>query len=455
VFLCGAWMVPSETSAMVSVVSGNDPVEDQGWPIGVVDVANLPTRTGYWIGPGFGSGQYMFQYHCETTEQFNEALEVFSKILAPRLELLIFDGAPGGPPTNKSRTDWEFEAWVPADFFRFQNVLRLVGEPPTSGGISEKYLVLPVPRITVYTGSGGPINLGKVKIPANLSVVDKRVETSEYKASKGGVVRVTVYDMPTGQVIRGAGVSVVQGHSPDARARYDAKTDDRGTALFQDIGPGLYEITLSAPGYSTRKLGNYWNRGQTLEIYNAALVIAEDIAGTVKDINGKPLQGVKVEARSTTGIDGLGYATVGADATTDEEGRFELKGLPRGRVGDLTVWKEGYYRAHGAGCDVPTEHVQVTMDYAGVIRGRVKGIDEQVAKGEVNVSLDPEGDPIGKWGGSMQCGADGKFEFAGAPAGRYILKASGQRGVEVTKTIDFKPAKPGDTLEIDLELTEP
>ena len=35
---------------------GNDPVKDQNWRVGAVDVANLKSRIAYWHGPHLSDG---------------------------------------------------------------------------------------------------------------------------------------------------------------------------------------------------------------------------------------------------------------------------------------------------------------------------------------------------------------------------------------------------------------
>ncbi len=226
---------------------------------------------------------------------------------------------------------------------------------------------------------------------------------------------------------------------------------------------GTYAVTLRHKGYASRGLRRYRNRGRTLEIYHATLAKAGSISGTVKGIDGKPLAGLKIEAKDTVGIDGRGYATyrypTEVTDVTDKNGRFEIGGLPKaGYVHRLHVSKEGYHQISGGECEVPAGDIQITMDYAGVIRGRVKGLERRSPGQEIHVNLQPEGGrQIGKYGGITTCKADGTFKFRNVPSGRYVIRPTGSPAREEEnrnqprKTIDFKPAKPGEILEIDLE----
>src|SRR4051794_6820128 len=77
--------------AMILSGRGNDPVRDNNWPAGAIDVANLKTRLGWWEGPPFGGGEHHFCYRGDTAA-FQQALAAFAAIRAPRLELIVQPG---------------------------------------------------------------------------------------------------------------------------------------------------------------------------------------------------------------------------------------------------------------------------------------------------------------------------------------------------------------------------
>jgi hypothetical protein len=60
------------------------------------------------------------------------------------------------------------------------------------------------------------------------------------------------------------------------------------------------------------------------------------------------------------------------------------------------------------------------MTRTGVVRGKVLADEKELAN--THVHIEQQGHRgIGSWGGSMQCGKDGSFEFKGVPPGEYLL----------------------------------
>src|SRR4051794_22900784 len=88
ILLFTAIAAPS-AQAMVEVGFGNEPVGDRSWRVGSRDVANLPTRFGYWNGGLLEVNHFLYRGN---SQQFTEALTLFAKIRAPLLELYVHDG---------------------------------------------------------------------------------------------------------------------------------------------------------------------------------------------------------------------------------------------------------------------------------------------------------------------------------------------------------------------------
>lgn len=452
-----AAVAPPRAEALI-MVGGKGFMNDPGWPDGALPMANLKTRIAWWEGPPFGGGDYHFQYLGKETEQFNDALAVFAGILVPRLELVVMDGMPTGGPGEQKRIDWDFEVWVPESFYHLNckpGDLFMADSP-------WYHQPLPPPRVTLYLGGENPIAWEKVKVPGKLTVIDKRVESSEVKDSKGGVVSAVVREMASGKVIHGATLMLVQYAPQTAATTRTLTTDATGAAVLRDLLKGSYEVKASAEGFVGRGAGYYQCIGRNVECYDIALAKPAALRGVVKDGAGKPLEGVKIEARETVGLDGRGYKAGGRGVLTDAQGRFELAGLPRGYT-NLWASKQGYYyfsrEIHEVGAPTysgkPNE-LEIVMGHSATISGKVKGLEKAKAeKAEVMVKLDPVGDPIGKWGGTMTVKEDGSFEFKGVPAGKYVLHASlnptseKREAAQPRVTIDFK----GDeSRQIELEL---
>ena len=116
---------------LISVVKGNKPVENMGWPLGTTNITNLKSRLGYIEGPPFGGGMYEFFYRCGNTAEFNEILKSFAAIRAPEVELVVHDGPEHvfwfegdmnkRIPQPETRIDWKFLAWVPYNWHRLNN----------------------------------------------------------------------------------------------------------------------------------------------------------------------------------------------------------------------------------------------------------------------------------------------------------------------------------------------
>src|SRR5690348_1330198 len=77
--------------ALILTFKGNAPVDDRGWPAGSVDLANLKTRAGYWEGPPFGGGRYVFEYQGDN-KALQQAIDLLAKIKSPELRVIIHEG---------------------------------------------------------------------------------------------------------------------------------------------------------------------------------------------------------------------------------------------------------------------------------------------------------------------------------------------------------------------------
>jgi hypothetical protein len=418
-------LCPTASFGLILFGEGNDPIADPGWPLGAVEVANLPTRVAYWEGPPFGGGQYQFLYRCRTTEEFNQALNTFASIRAPKLELVLHDGPRFGylyeqwdPPSEpEDPVHWTFTLWNPESWHRHHNIVngyRPSGQP------------VPAPRLDVYIG-GGPITWEDVRVPAGLVVIDQRAESAPIKPVGGGLLRGDVFDICTGKPIPGAGIALVSlAEDEDRPDAIRAKADRLGSFQIEKIPRGRYEVVITADGYVSRRAGRYANRGTTYHELVAELAPPASIEGLVTDLEGKPIAGAEVYATDVFGIDGREYPTPDAEpAATDAEGRFEVHSLPIGfvqvrcRVPSMHLAKLSCEI-----CEVPGKPIELTMEGTGTLRGKVVDENGNIPAGEVNVEVRPVGDPIGKWGGGMQCEADGSFEITGVPPDEYLVSSN-------------------------------
>jgi hypothetical protein len=447
-----------ECSALITGGFGNDPVQDQGWPAGSLDVANLESRVGWWEGPPFGGGMYVFLYRDKDTAAVNQALVKFSQIKSSKLEVVLHDGPyesfwlrdhqkPADEAQPKARVDWTFTVWRPESWHRLYN------DPRSAFSSDRKEFRQPVdpPRIDIYIGDGS-IKFGALKLPETITVRDERQEAAPVKLEGGSLIRGRVTDMLTGKPIAKAEVQAVktiakpEGGYETQRVAH-AVTDDTGNYELSKLDPAARSIGIRAAGYASRSVEVDAGEKPVYRMVDAELAPEASISGRVVNEVGDPIAGVIVSTTTTLAVDGRGYASAGyRKAETNNEGRFDLKDLPRGYV-QLSYRKDRYYHTPlGELLAVPGETVEITMVRTGTIRGKVTAAGKPVS--DTSVMLEQEGKKegtwggVGTWGGGMNTNAEGHFEFAGAPPGNYRIQANGQ-----TKTITLAG---GETAEVEL-----
>jgi len=445
-------LCPTACFGLREIAEGNSPIGDPGWPLGAVDVANLPTRAAFSeFAFLVGGGSYEFLYRCRTTEEFNQALNALASIRAPRLELVLHDGPRFGylfeqwePPSEpEDPIHWTFTVWNPESWHRIHN--RINGYLPSGQPV-------PAPRLDVYIG-GGPITWEEVRVPAGLVVIDQRAESAPIKPVGGGLLRGDVFDICTGKPIPGAGIALVSLEEDEDRPdAIRARADRLGSFQIERIPRGRYDVAITADGYVSRRAGRYANRSITYHELVAELARPASIEGRVTDLEGEPIAGAEVYATDTFGIDGQEYPTPEAEpAVTDAEGRFEIHSLPIGfvQVG-CRVPSMRLARPTREICQVPGKPIELTMAGTGTLRGKVVDANGNVPAGEVYVEVRPVGDAIGKWGGTIRCEADGSFEVTGVPPDEYLVSTDpGPRMGQDTDAIRVS-VEAGKTLELEI-----
>ena len=163
------------------------------------------------------------------------------------------------------------------------------------------------------------------------------------------------------------------------------------------------------------------------------------LQGRVMGPDGAPASGVAVTAAEDGAVGGsfvptlvvLQNAKGDGWATTDEQGRFDLRVHPA--VHHLHFRKPGYapqlVRGHDPRSGQP---LQVTLEPAAFVRGRLSQADGRgVAGAHVRVAS-----PSGSAGGNAVTGADGTFEVRDLAPGDYsVLLAHEPLGIRQTRTV--------------------
>ncbi len=416
-------------SALIIGGTGNKPVRDAGWPREAMGVANLKTRIAWWEGPPFGGGEWHFEYRGVTAD-FQAAVESFSKVLAPRLELVVHGGKhksfwiKTSEKQADASVDWVFTVWVPANWNRLYN------SPRSYFSSDQPNFRQPVaaPRLDVYVG--GSIDWDAVRVPSNVVITDRRLEANGFSPDAGGAMRGNVWDMATGKPIAGA-----RSRGGD-EAKTTGDTDADGRFTIERIPPGGYYIAVDADGYAPKLIGWATVNATSFQHYEVVLSQSRDLGGQVVDADNQPLADVKVRLSNVVGLDGLGYPPGGESTiTTGADGQFAFDALPEGIV-QLACYKDGYYynpvlNVH----NIEDSPLTLKMVRSGVVRVSVVDAQGEPVTSRFIVELEPEGGSrVGSWSGSSNIGGDGTVTFKGVPPGRYVVFGKPNPGRANAKT---------------------
>ncbi|MBN2591301.1 MAG: carboxypeptidase regulatory-like domain-containing protein [Sedimentisphaerales bacterium] len=425
------------------IVGGAGPMHQFGSFNGALEVANLPTRYGWWEGPPFGGGEYHFLYRCENTNQFNQALKLFAAIENGELELALHNGPGKDYVIQEGRLDWSFMTWVPSSWNSLNNSSREIYYPDgseTTKPVPVAKKIMPVPRIDLYLSKENPIVWKDVIVPENVKVIDLRPGSIDKKFEGKGLVRGKVIDIETKKPLANARVTLYRrfedtenNGSIQWNEYKQVSTDSKGLCRIAQIPLGYYQITAAADGYVELDLDVFNNTIAECYDFEIALAKPYTISGIVVDETGKPVKGIGIIADDFLGPDGNEY-NLKADnpVLTDENGKFEIPDLPQG-FASLRCRTEDLHQADSIFLrhQIPsTKEIKLTVTGTGIVRGKVLDKNGKIPSGEVHVQICPPGEQIGKWGGSMRLKEDGTFEFKGVPPGEYYV------GTDVMLTIE-------------------
>ena len=428
--------------ALILTGTGNKPVNDPGWPSGAVDVANLPSRIGWWEGPPFGGGEWHFEFKGKT-DAFQQALDAFSKVKAPVLDLFVHDGTQNSfvlDPNHKTTNniDWTFTVWVPD---RWQ-ALYGSDHPIMSSDDPNAGKAMPAPRIDLYVGGNSQVAFDQVKVPRNVTLHDERASTAGVDASAGTVFRVMVSDARSGLPLPGATVTVT---TRDEKGRYtkpltNAVSDAKGIAMVTGLSAGVFQISARAPGYVEAAVAYGDYPEHSFQKFEVALAKAGAVSGTAVDENGAGVPGIHIIAANTLIATNVPYRTLNKpEATTDSAGRFTLADLPVGLV-QIWVQSTNYFQANIFKYEpVPATGLSIGVRPSGSLLVRVVDADghgiQQWKQQQIQINVTPStGAVLGSWGGSANVGSDGTYFFSGVHPATYVvsvLNSTSQKRVTV------------------------
>jgi hypothetical protein len=447
----------SPSRALVEV-GGKEPVNDQNWPVGTLEVANHKSRLIYHTG-GRGNATMGFIYRGNT-ETLGDVLAKFAQIKAPDLLLVVHDGVgeswlleTGRNKGSKDNTfDWEFTVWSPPGYYR------LASEPDSF--LRSQYGELPPPRLDVYVAEGR-VDWDRVQVPQGLRVIDERAIAHGYKPEDGSVISGVAYDMITSKPV--AGVELTIERHVDHPAAGEATTEKVASAVadadgrfeLKNIPAGGYYVILRAAGYASRLLEFETFSAHTFKSFPASrLCPAVEVTGKVIGDGNKPLEGVKVRLGGAISLDGHGYSIPdGHETLTDASGSFTFSALPRGEA-YFHLSAEGQHQIPPLGqkADLPgAAPLTLKMSATGTIHVTAKAAADGSPLVGASINIWPEaGLKVGTWGGTANLQDDGTFTFLNVPPGKYL--ASTDPSAQFSRTATGTPfeVKAGQTVEVEL-----
>jgi hypothetical protein len=270
----------------------------------------------------------------------------------------------------------------------------------------------------------------------------------------------TVVDAVSGQPLRAAQVRLrgLPGANPGAivSQALTTVTDASGKFAFAGLAAGRYFLLASHDGYVNDGV-NPGSRGDLLTVGPGAcatdvvlrLLPGGVVAGHVTNESAKPLRGVAVQAMRSEYSHGRRELRDAGHTATNEAGEYRIAGLPAGRyyiraqvpgslapkAGSDRAYVPQFYPAATAHAHAVALPLHAGGELAGIdlnfvpvhtvrIRGRVVDARTSLPVKEAEITLlSDEGETTFAEGKDFSVGGQASFEFAGVPAGSYVVVA--------------------------------
>jgi hypothetical protein len=299
----------------------------------------------------------------------------------------------------------------------------------------------------VFLSEHGLIDWNKVTIPKGIQVIDRRGSAAGIAPGQGAVIAGNVFDMATGKPLANALITIDAGKAGGKRdAVAWVHADAGGRFVMKGVAAGNYRIAASAKGYAPLVIGYESVVPDSYHPFDdVELSPLTSMSGTVVDEAGKPVAGAQVVPSSVMGINGFGYRLPEeVQATTDAQGHFELAGLPRG-FARVQCRATGLYAPMGDLHQTPDKTISIRMVATGTVKGKVVDANGRAVFAYVTLSVEADGEHVGKWGASLQTQPDGTFEIKEVPAGNYYISAQRKTEpgtkVEAAKSVTVEGGK--------------
>lgn len=251
--------------------------------------------------------------------------------------------------------------------------------------------------------------------------------------SKGGLLEVVVTEADSKQPVENASISI---REPRNKQWFNARSDKDGIARIR-LAPGGYQMSGAyKQGFtSNRRQENITIEDGKTKILAWQLSSQPKITGIVRDIAGKPLEGVKLKICPMGGRE---------DSTSDADGKFELSWDPgrwseRETIFCLVARHEQLNLAAAEEISEDIKRLDIKLKPSVIFEGKVEDPDGKgIANARINVMLRMSnwGSPIERDGDIARTDSNGNFQIRAIPGEhKYNINARaegyGQTDVDV------------------------
>lgn len=238
---------------------------------------------------------------------------------------------------------------------------------------------------------------------------DTPAQQLDFELDPGGArVSGVVHDLEGGPIAN-ARVQAVDPRG-DLLGSSVAHTDDSG-GFELSLTPGAVLLEVAADGYArAQHETTVPSAGVEIELIAAARIVGE----VVERHSGRPIAGVRVNARTGGSLEGV------AVATSADDGSFALEGLSPGEY-ELSARAVGWYGRSSAPLTLAigqTGSTRLVLDSAAAVGGRVLVGAGDRACPEAQLFLTAAG-----FEASALTDGEGRYRLEGVPPGTFLLQA--------------------------------